>query len=84
MGRRAVAHEAQGLAQDLRTLPPLDAADHQPAVRARAGALLAVGFLGKLVYRKEAMGFGDVELLAMIGAFLGWRGAFLAVFFGSF
>ena len=50
---------------------------------AGAGALLAVGLLGKLIYRKEAMGFGDVELIAMIGAFLGWRGVFLAVFFGS-
>ena len=57
------------------------------------GALLAggmiwlVGFLGRLAFRKEAMGAGDVSLMAMTGAFLGWKPAMevflLAPFFGS-
>jgi leader peptidase (prepilin peptidase)/N-methyltransferase len=52
------------------------------------GGLLVwvVRFLGSIAFRKEAMGFGDVTFLAMIGAFLGWQGAvltfFLAPFFG--
>jgi len=38
---------------------------------AGGGILLLVGWLGKLVFRKESMGGGDVKLLAMIGAFVG-------------
>ena len=44
---------------------------------AGGGAIYLVGVLGKLVFRKEAMGFGDVKYMAMIGALLGWRGVLL-------
>jgi len=38
---------------------------------AGGGILFLVGWLGKLVFRKDSMGGGDVKLLAMIGAFVG-------------
>jgi len=37
----------------------------------------------KLVRKKEGMGMGDVKMMAMVGAFLGPRGAFLTILFGT-
>jgi leader peptidase (prepilin peptidase)/N-methyltransferase len=44
--------------------------------------LLAVGY--QLLAKKEGMGGGDIKLLAMIGAFLGWPGVFVTLLLGSF
>jgi leader peptidase (prepilin peptidase)/N-methyltransferase len=50
------------------------------------GLIYLCGVFGKLVFRKDAMGFGDVKLMGMIGGFLGWKLGvatfFLAPFFG--
>ncbi len=48
------------------------------------GLIYIVGAVGKLVLKKEAMGGGDVKLMAMVGAFIGWRLALLSIFLGSF
>ena len=50
------------------------------------GLTLLVGMVGTLAFRKEAMGVGDAKLMAMVGAFMGWKvavlGFFLAPVFG--
>lgn len=38
-----------------------------------AATIWIVGIFGKAVFRKDAMGFGDVKYCAMIGALLGWQ-----------
>jgi leader peptidase (prepilin peptidase)/N-methyltransferase len=48
------------------------------------GVLLAVGFLGQLIYKKKVVGGGDIKLMAGIGAFIGWEKALFAVFIAAF
>jgi leader peptidase (prepilin peptidase)/N-methyltransferase len=48
-----------------------------------AGILLAVWGLWWLVRREEGMGLGDVKMLALAGAFLGWPGVLITLFFGA-
>jgi len=54
---------------------------------AGGGSIYAMGLLGDLIFKKESMGGGDVKLMAMVGAFMGWKLAlltfFVAPFFGA-
>ncbi|MBW2513658.1 MAG: prepilin peptidase [Deltaproteobacteria bacterium] len=47
------------------------------------GSLLLVAWVYNLITHKEGMGGGDIKLLAMIGAFVGWQGVLLTIFLSS-
>ena len=51
-------------------VPPLP---HVWGALAGGGVILLIYAIGFLIFRREAMGLGDAMLLAVIGAFLGWR-----------
>lgn len=69
--------------------PPV-VANIQSGVTAMIGALIGAGLvywisvLGEIVFRKPAMGEGDVKFVGFIGAFCGWQGAVFAMFGGAF
>jgi leader peptidase (prepilin peptidase)/N-methyltransferase len=47
--------------------------DSVAGILAGGGILYLVAILFELIMKKEGMGGGDIKLLAMIGAFLGWK-----------
>jgi leader peptidase (prepilin peptidase) / N-methyltransferase len=47
------------------------------------GLLWALAWASPYLFGKEGMGGGDIKLLAMIGAFLGWKPALLTIMIGS-
>jgi len=50
---------------------------------AGAGAIAIAGWLGEAALKREAMGFGDVTLMAVVGAALGPQRALLTIFIGA-
>ena len=62
----------------------------QSGVISMTGALIGAGLvywiavLGEIVFRKPAMGEGDVKFVGFIGAFCGWQGAVFSMFGGAF
>jgi len=45
--------------------------------------LVAVAWGYTLITKKDGMGGGDIKLLAMIGAVIGWKGVFLTIVVSS-
>lgn len=63
--------------------------DGFPLATAVVGGAVGYGFMwvvkvgGEALFRKPALGVGDIHMMAMIGAFVGVWGALLTVFLGS-
>jgi leader peptidase (prepilin peptidase) / N-methyltransferase len=53
-------------------------------ILAGGGSLLLIAWGYQLIRGKDGMGGGDIKLLAMIGAFLGWKGVFFTIMASSF
>ncbi len=58
-------------------------------VNSFAGILFGGGFLWGVAYlyfklrKREGLGFGDIKMMAMVGAFAGWKAAWLTILVGS-
>lgn len=48
------------------------------------GTIWMIRIVGTWAFRQEAMGFGDVKLMAFLGGFLGWGEALLCIFLAAF
>lgn len=52
-------------------------------ILAGGGSLFLVAWGYQLITQREGMGGGDIKLLAMIGAFMGWKGVLFTIFVAS-
>jgi leader peptidase (prepilin peptidase)/N-methyltransferase len=64
-------------------LPWLTWKDSLMGIVLGGGSLLLVATVYEAITKKEGMGGGDIKLLAMMGAFLGWRSVPFIIFAGS-
>jgi leader peptidase (prepilin peptidase)/N-methyltransferase len=47
------------------------------------GSMWLLAWAGEKIFKKEALGGGDIKLMAGVGALFGWQGAFSTVMIGS-
>jgi leader peptidase (prepilin peptidase)/N-methyltransferase len=64
--------------------PQLSIKDSLIGVLLGGGILYVVASVYHLVTKREGMGGGDIKLLAMIGAFIGWKGILFTILCSSF
>ena len=46
--------------------------------------VLLFALFGKIIFQQDALGFGDVKLMAMVGAFFGWKVVLITFFLAPF
>jgi len=65
------------------TVLPLGFLDSLLGILVGGGILWLLAWASPYLFGKEGMGGGDIKLLAMIGAFLGWKPALMTIMVGS-
>jgi leader peptidase (prepilin peptidase) / N-methyltransferase len=45
--------------------------------------LYVIALAGRWAFKEEAMGGGDIKMMAMVGAFVGWKGVLLTILLGA-
>jgi leader peptidase (prepilin peptidase)/N-methyltransferase len=66
------------------TILPLGLVNGLIGLLVGGGILWFLAWVSPYLFGKEGMGGGDIKLLAMIGAFLGWKPALMTIMVGSF
>jgi len=64
-------------------IPSLTYMDSLLGILAGGVSLFLVAWIYELIKGKSGMGGGDIKLLAMIGAFTGWKGVLFTIFISS-
>ncbi len=64
-------------------LPAMTVKDSILGLLLGGGILLATAWTYKHLTHRDGMGGGDIKLLAMIGAFIGWQGVLITLFVGA-
>ncbi len=64
-------------------LPTITYKDALLGILSGGGSLFLVAWTYSLITKKEGMGGGDIKLLAMIGAIVGWKGVLFTIFVAS-
>ncbi len=64
-------------------IPWLSWIDSLVGILVGGGILLSIAWLYEKIAKREGMGGGDIKLLGMLGAFLGWKAVFPIIFIAS-
>ena len=65
------------------TILPIGIVNAVAGVAVGGGLLWLLAWLSPYLFGKEGMGGGDIKLMGMVGAFLGWKPALLTIMLGA-